>query len=103
MPTEIAQAITVDPEIMVGKPVVNGTRIPVELVLAQLAYNPDLGELFAAYPHVTVEDVKACLEFARRLVARIGTWSSRAAEHGYERRQCDGGLLPGGSAIDVPA
>lgn len=34
--------ITIDPAIMVGKPVVTGTRIPVETVLDQLAYNPDL-------------------------------------------------------------
>jgi uncharacterized protein (DUF433 family) len=67
---EISPGITIDPEVMVGKPVVKGTRIPVELVLAQLAYNPDLGELFAAYPHLTVDDVKACLQFARGLVAR---------------------------------
>jgi uncharacterized protein (DUF433 family) len=76
MPTEIAQGITVDPEVMVGKPVVKGTRIPVELVLAQLAYNPDLNELFAAYPHLTVEDVKACLAFARSLVARKRRYSA---------------------------
>jgi uncharacterized protein (DUF433 family) len=69
MPTEIADRITVDPDVMVGKPVVKGTRIPVELVLAQLAYNPDLDELFAAYPHLSVEDVKACLAYAGALVA----------------------------------
>ena len=69
MPTEIANRITVDPAVMVGKPVVKGTRIPVELVLAQLAYNPDLDELFAAYPHLTVEDVKACLAYTSALAA----------------------------------
>ncbi|HKO23562.1 MAG TPA: DUF433 domain-containing protein [Chloroflexota bacterium] len=47
-----------DPEIMVGKPVVKGTRIPVERVIAHLAHNPDLNDLFAAYPELTVEDVK---------------------------------------------
>jgi uncharacterized protein (DUF433 family) len=81
---EIAERITVDPDVMVGKPVVKGTRIPVELVLEQLAYNPDLGELFAAYPHLTVEDVKACLAFARTAVAntrRLRNHRSRAVEH----------------------
>ena len=53
-----------DPDILVGKPVVKGTRIPVELVLAKLAQNPDLGELFADYPRLTPDDVKACLEYA---------------------------------------
>jgi uncharacterized protein (DUF433 family) len=53
--------IVQDPEIMVGKPVVNGTRIPVERVTQRLADNPDLDDLFAAFPHLTIEDVKACL------------------------------------------
>ena len=37
-----SERIVQDPEILVGKPVVKGTRIPVELVLAKLAHNPDL-------------------------------------------------------------
>ena len=57
-----------DPAILVGKPVVKGTRIPVELVLAKLAANPDLNELFQDYPRLTREDVKACLNYATRLV-----------------------------------
>ncbi len=60
--------IIVDPEIMVGKPVVKGTRIPVELVLKRLAQDLDLQTLFAAYPRLTPEDVKACLEYAQSLV-----------------------------------
>lgn len=60
--------ISIDPEIMVGKPVVKGTRIPVALVLGHLAENPDLEELFAAYPRLTLDDVKACLAYAHRLV-----------------------------------
>jgi uncharacterized protein (DUF433 family) len=54
-----------DPKIMVGKPVVKGTRIPVERVLAHLADNPDVSDLFAAFPRLTPEDVEACLEYAR--------------------------------------
>ena len=61
--------IVADPEIMVGKPTVKGTRIPVELVLGQLAANLDLDELFAAYPRLTLEDVQACLEYAQALAA----------------------------------
>lgn len=60
--------ITLNPKIMVGKPVVKDTRIPVELVLAHLAENPDLEDLFAAYPRLTLEDVKACLFYAKTLV-----------------------------------
>jgi uncharacterized protein (DUF433 family) len=60
------QRITRDPGIMVGKAVVKGTRIPVERVLAHLANNPDLADLFAAYPELTAEDVKACLAYAHQ-------------------------------------
>ncbi len=60
--------IVVDPEIMVGKPVVKGTRIPVERVLGHLAGTLDLEDLFAAYPRLTVDDVKACLAYAQKLV-----------------------------------
>jgi uncharacterized protein (DUF433 family) len=59
-----------DPEIMAGKPVVKGTRIPVETVLAYLARNPSLDDLFADYPRLTLEDVQACLAYANRLVQR---------------------------------
>jgi uncharacterized protein (DUF433 family) len=59
-----------DPEILVGKPVVKGTRIPVELVLAKLARNPNIDELFADYPRLTMEDVKACLAYAQGLVEK---------------------------------
>jgi uncharacterized protein (DUF433 family) len=57
-----------DPEIMVGKPTVKGTRIPVELVLEQLSYNLDPKELYEAYPRLTEEDVRACIAFAQLAV-----------------------------------
>jgi uncharacterized protein (DUF433 family) len=61
--------ITTDPDILVGKPVIRGTRIAVEHVLEQLADNPDLDELFAAYPDLTLDDVQACLAYAQALAA----------------------------------
>jgi len=68
--TILQDRIIQDPEILVGKPVVRGTRIPVELVLAKLAQNPDLTELFTDFPRLTVDDVKACLEFATEAVEK---------------------------------
>jgi uncharacterized protein (DUF433 family) len=67
--------ITTNPAVMVGKPVVKGTRIPVERVVAHLANNPDMDDLFAAYPDLTIEDVKACLQYAHHAVEekRTGT------------------------------
>ena len=60
--------IITDPQTTVSKPVVRGTRIPVENVLGRLAENADLDELFAAYPELTREDVKACLHYAQAVV-----------------------------------
>lgn len=72
MATELLLArerIIQNPAILDGKPIVKDTRIPVERVLAHLAHVPDLADLLAAYPELTVEDVCACLEFARGAVA----------------------------------
>ena len=63
--------LTSNPAAMVGKPVVKGTRIPVENVVAHLANNPDLADLFAAYPDLTIADVKACLAYASHAVERV--------------------------------
>ena len=60
--------IVVDPHIMAGKPVVRGTRIPVDLVLKRLSQDLDLASLFESYPRLTEEDVKACLAYASALV-----------------------------------
>ena len=62
------ERIVIDQKIMVGKPVVRGTRIPVELVLKRLPQDLTLEGLFASYPRLTEEDVKACLGYAHALV-----------------------------------
>ena len=71
------QRIIEDPAIMVGKPVVKGTRIPVERVIQRLADNPDVDDLFQAFPHLTIEDVKACLAYAH---AKLGGQRRRRAQ-----------------------
>jgi uncharacterized protein (DUF433 family) len=81
------ERIVHDPRILVGKPTVRGTRIPVELVLAKLAHNPDLNELFADYPRLTLEDVKACLEYARTLVEKQDRAARRRAIAAQTPRQ----------------
>ena len=63
------ERIVVDPDIMAGKPVVRGTRIPVDLVLKRLAQDLDINALLMAYPRLTKEDVQACLAYANTLVA----------------------------------
>lgn len=76
--TDHRDRIVVDPEIMVGKPVVNGTRIPVELVLKRLAHDLDTEALLRAYPRLTREDVKACLAYAHALVEGEAVFPSSA-------------------------
>jgi uncharacterized protein (DUF433 family) len=63
-----AERISQDPEVLVGQPVIRGTRISVELILERLSGNFDLDELFAAYPRLTIEDVQAVLAFAQDAV-----------------------------------
>ena len=63
-----AERISQDPAVLVGKPVVRGTRVSVELILERLSGNLDLDELFAAYPRLTIEDVQAALAFAQDAV-----------------------------------
>ena len=58
------ERIVIDPDIIVGKPVVKGTRIPVALVLKRLSQDLDLDTLRKSYPRLTLDDVKACLAYA---------------------------------------
>ena len=58
--------IEVNPNVMLGKPVVRGTRIPVELILRKLSEGSSTHDLLDAYPHLKVEDIQACIS-ARRM------------------------------------
>lgn len=60
--------IVQDPAILHGKPTIRGTRISVEVILEYLAQNPDFDALFADYPRLTLDDVKACFDYAHALV-----------------------------------
>lgn len=71
--------ITADPKIMFGKPVIRGTRIPVELVLEKLANGETTEQLLQAYPRITAEDISACLFFAQHSVKNDILYSPVAA------------------------
>ena len=62
--------ITVDPRILVGKPVVKGTRIAVEMVVDLLAAGWANQQILDSYPTLTEEDVRACLGYASELLSR---------------------------------
>lgn len=60
-----AQIIS-DPAIMMGKPVIAGTRITVELILDKLAAGETLEQILAAHPRLTTESVQAAFAYAAR-------------------------------------
>ena len=64
-----AKRITVDPKVMLGRPVIRGTRIPVELILRKLAEGAPDAELLDAYPHLTRADIRAALAYAADALA----------------------------------
>ena len=68
--------IVTDPRILAGKPVIKETRIAVDLVLEELAHNPDINELLAAHPDLSQTDVQACLAYAKAIVAGEGHGST---------------------------
>jgi len=62
---KLIQRIVIDPEIMVGKPVVKGTRITVDHVLGLLIEGISINEILQDYTHLKPEDIFACIAFAK--------------------------------------
>jgi uncharacterized protein (DUF433 family) len=60
--------ITVDPAVLVGKPVVRGTRLAVEFVLELLANGWTQEQVLQNYPGLAVDDVRACLAYAKEVL-----------------------------------
>ena len=56
--------IVCDPAVMMGKPVVAGTRITVELLLDKLAAGESYEQILESYPHLTIDSIRAALGFA---------------------------------------
>jgi uncharacterized protein (DUF433 family) len=56
--------ILIDPKILVGKPVIRGTRIAVEFIIELLAEGWTVSQILENYPHLKAEDIQACLAYA---------------------------------------
>jgi len=56
--------IELNPKVMLGKPVIRGTRIPVELIVRKLGEGADKKTLIQAYPMLTADDIHAALRYA---------------------------------------
>ncbi len=61
---DVKELITTDPEVMLGKPVVAGTRITVEDILRRLAAGERAEDILAAHPRLTPEELRAALLYA---------------------------------------
>lgn len=62
------ERITIDPKILVGKPVIKGTRLSVELIMELLSNGWTEQQILENYPGITHEDVLACLAYATEIL-----------------------------------
>jgi uncharacterized protein (DUF433 family) len=65
---KLLERITVDPRIFGGKPIIRGRRLAVEHVLGMLAAGDTFETILEGYPWLELEDLRACLVYARRVV-----------------------------------
>jgi uncharacterized protein (DUF433 family) len=65
--------IEVNPKVMMGKPVIRGTRLTVEMIVRKLSEGATDADLLAAYPRLTQEDIRAALGYAADTVAHEET------------------------------
>ena len=63
------ERIEVNPKVMLGKPVIRGTRITVELILRKLGEGATEAQLLDAYPRLTAEDIRAAMTYAAESLA----------------------------------
>lgn len=67
---ELLDRIAVDPKILVGKPVIRGTRLSVKFILGLLAHGATIDEILREYKGLTSEDIQACCLFAQQSLDR---------------------------------
>jgi uncharacterized protein (DUF433 family) len=62
------ERITVDPNVLVGKPIIKGTRIAVEFVVDLLGRGWTMEQILSEYDHLTAADIQACLAYASEIL-----------------------------------
>lgn len=65
----LPEGIEINPKVMLGKPVIRGTRIPVELILRKLGEGATEAELLDAYPNLRPDDIRAAMTYAAVVLA----------------------------------
>lgn len=66
---QLLERITLSPKVMIGKPVIRGTRLTVEYILNLLAHGSTTTEILEEYQGLKPEDIQACLLFATKSLA----------------------------------
>jgi len=62
--------ISVNPNVMLGKPCIKGTRITVELIIKKLSEGASINDLLEGYPKLIVEDIRAALAYSADVISR---------------------------------
>jgi len=70
MKEDLLKRIVQNPEIMLGKPVIEGTRMPVEILVEKVAYGYSNQDILKEYPFISDEDIQASLLYAARVISR---------------------------------
>jgi len=65
----LLKRIVVDSKIMLGKPVIKGTRLPVEIIVEKVAYGATVDDLRKDYPFLKEDDIRAALLYAAKRIA----------------------------------
>lgn len=60
--------ISIDSDVLAGKPVVTGTRLSVSLIVGKLAQGWTFDDLLDSYPRLTEQDIRACLAYAEEIL-----------------------------------
>ena len=69
----VTDRIEVNPKVMLGKPVIRGTRVPVELILRKLSEGATEDDLLDAYPRLSRQDIQAAIGYAADTLAHEET------------------------------
>lgn len=68
-PRTLLKRIAIEPTVMLGKPVIKGTRMPVDLIVEKIAFGISFQELLKDYPFLKSEDISAALLYSSRCVS----------------------------------
>ena len=77
---QLLRRIIIDQAVLGGKPIIKGTRVPVEAILKKLGQNIDAGEILRDFPRLTKDDIKAAIWYAESLVEDTDVFPLLAAK-----------------------